>query len=161
MAKMSAGILLYRLKNLDVEVLLVHPGGPFWAKRDEQAWSIPKGEYGADEDAHGAALREFEEELGTPCPDTGTIDLGEILQPGGKQVSAWAVAGDFDPGQLRSNMFEMEWPPRSRRIVQFPEVDKAQWFVMAQAHRKILPAQRSFLERLAEHLEPDLRFTPA
>ncbi|PRH84795.1 hypothetical protein C5L14_24980 [Labrys okinawensis] len=152
MAKKSAGILLYRLKSSDIEILLVHPGGPFWAKRDPQAWSIPKGEYDAGEDAYSAALREFEEELGAPCPRAVPIDLGEIHYSSGKRLVAWAMAGDFDPHELRSNMFEMEWPPRSRRIQEFPEVDKAQWFAMAEARGKILPAQRPFLDRLAEQL---------
>lgn len=162
MARKSAAILLYRLKgdDRDIEILLVHPGGPFWAKRDEQAWSIPKGEYDVGEDAYSAALREFEEELGMPCPQAVPIDLGEIHYSSGKRIVAWAVAGDFDPSRLRSNMFEMEWPPRSRRIEQFPEVDKAQWFAMAEAHGKILPAQQSFLDRLAEQLGHDRHSAP-
>ena len=160
MAKKSAGILLYRLKGPDIEILLVHPGGPFWAKRDTQAWSIPKGEYDAGEDAYRAALREFEEELGAPCPPAVPIDLGEIRYSSGKRIAAWAVAGDFDPSKLRSNMFEMEWPPRSRLLKQYPEVDKAQWFVMAEARSKILPAQRSFLDRLTEKLRHDRHSAP-
>ncbi len=152
MAKTSAGIMLFRGRGPSLEILLVHPGGPFWAKRDEGAWSIPKGEYHRDEDALRAAQREFEEELGIPCPSTVLIDLGQVTQSNAKQVVAWAVEGDFDPADLQSNVFEMEWPPHSGRSEKFPEVDKAQWFLLGQATSKILPAQRSFLERLAEHL---------
>ncbi|WP_448955068.1 NUDIX domain-containing protein [Labrys neptuniae] len=154
MARTSAGILLFRGRGPSLEVLLVHLGGPYWAGRDEGAWSIPKGEYRADEDAFTAARREFAEELGVPCPGAGMIDLGQITQPSAKKVVAWAVEGDFDPADLQSNMFEMEWPPHSGRAEKFPEVDKAQWFLLGQARAKILPAQRSFLDRLSEHLEP-------
>ncbi|MDO8211908.1 NUDIX domain-containing protein [Conexibacter sp. CPCC 206217] len=152
MPRRSAGILLHRrVGGGELEVLLVHPGGPFWAKKDVGAWSIPKGEHGDDEDALAAALREFEEELGTPpSPDAEPQSLGEVRQKGGKLVTAWALAGDLDPELIVSNTFEMEWPPRSGRTQAFPEVDRAGWFTLAQAREKLLPAQLPLLERLAE-----------
>jgi predicted NUDIX family NTP pyrophosphohydrolase len=152
MAKQSAGILLYRMAGGEPEVLLVHPGGPFWAKRDAGAWSIPKGEYGAGEDPFACAAREFEEELGSAPPAASPIELGAVRQAGGKLVTAWAVEGDFDPAGLRSNSFSMEWPPRSGEIREFPEVDRAQWFSLAEAREKIVPAQAAFIDRLAESL---------
>src|SRR5436309_1989670 len=127
MPKRSAGILLYRRRGEVLEFLLVHPGGPFWAKRDRGAWSIPKGEYAAGEDALPAAVREFEEETGMR-PSGSFLPLGEIIQAGRKIVVAWAVEGDFDPAQFRSNTFTTEWPPRSGREATFPEVDRAAWF---------------------------------
>jgi predicted NUDIX family NTP pyrophosphohydrolase len=144
-AKTSAGILLYRDGP---EVLLVHPGGPFWAKKDEGAWSIPKGEYSDDEDPLACALREFEEETGTRLSGGAAIALGEIVQRGGKRVSAWAVEGDLDPATVQSNTFVMEWPPRSGRQQEFPEVDRAEWFSLEQAREKINPAQAELLDRL-------------
>jgi predicted NUDIX family NTP pyrophosphohydrolase len=151
-ARRSAGILLYRVRNGTPEVLLVHPGGPFWAKRDLGAWSIPKGEYEDGEDPRACALRELEEELGT-APELGAlIDVGSVRQKGGKEVVAWAAEGDFDPSALRSNAFELEWPPRSGRRQQFPEVDRAEWFDPTEARQRILPAQAPFLDRLAERL---------
>lgn len=149
-AARSAGLLLFRRVHEELEVLLVHPGGPFWAKRDLGAWSIPKGEHAEDEDALAAARREFAEELGSPPPDGETIELGEVRQKAGKVVCAWAIAGDLDPQQITSNMFEMEWPPRSGRTREFPEVDRAQWFGLAEARERINPAQAALLDRLAD-----------
>jgi predicted NUDIX family NTP pyrophosphohydrolase len=152
MAKQSAGMLLYRMAGGEPEVLLVHPGGPFWAKKDAGAWSIPKGEYEAGEDPLACAAREFEEELGIAPPAAGLIELGTVRQAGGKLVTAWAVQGDFDPAGLRSNSFSMEWPPRSGEIREFPEVDRAQWFSLAEARERIVPAQAAFIDRLVESL---------
>ncbi len=128
----------------------MHPGGPFWARKDLGAWSIPKGEYGEAEDPRDCALRELREELGAPPEiDPGAlIDLGEVRQKGGKLVRAWAAEGDFDPATLRSNTFRMEWPPRSGEEREFPEVDRAEWFDLAEAQEKILSAQAEFIERL-------------
>jgi predicted NUDIX family NTP pyrophosphohydrolase len=155
--KRSSGILLYRNRDDGVtEFLLVHPGGPYWAKRDDGAWSIPKGGIEAAEDSREAALRELDEELGAAAPELEPgelIDLGSIRQRAGKVVDAWAAEGDFDPAALDSNTFEMEWPPRSGREVEFPEVDRADWFELEAARRKLLPAQGEFLDRLLEHLE--------
>jgi predicted NUDIX family NTP pyrophosphohydrolase len=152
--KRSAGILLYRDRGCGAElrVLLVHPGGPFWAKKDEGAWSIPKGEYDEGGDPLAVARREFEEELGRPAPAGDVIDLGELVQPSRKRVTAFAVEGDFDPSSLRSNLFELEWPPRSGRMQSFPEVDRAAWFTPDEARAKILPGQRPFIDRLLERL---------
>jgi predicted NUDIX family NTP pyrophosphohydrolase len=146
----SAGILLYRQAGGALEVLLVHPGGPFWAKKDLGAWSVPKGEYGDGEEARACALRELEEELGTmPALDReAMLDLGEVTQKGGKVVRAWAAEADFDPVSLRSNSFEIEWPPRSGRRAEFPEVDRAEWFSPEEARRRILAAQAPLVERL-------------
>jgi predicted NUDIX family NTP pyrophosphohydrolase len=150
MAKRSAGILLFRLRDGAREVLLVHPGGPYWAKRDVGAWSIPKGEYEEGEDARAGALRELEEELGRN-PATGElVELGEVRQRGGKVVTAWAAPGEFDTAALRSNTFSMEWPPRSGTMTDFPEVDRAEWFSLDEARERILPAQAPLLDRLAE-----------
>jgi predicted NUDIX family NTP pyrophosphohydrolase len=151
MAKRSAGILLHRRGAAGREVLLVHPGGPFWAKRDDGAWSIPKGEYADGEEALLAARREFEEELGSPLPDgAAPVELGEVRQRGGKVVVAWAVEGDLDATAAHSNTFELEWPPRSGRRQEFPEIDRAEWFALARAREKLLPAQVAFLDRLEE-----------
>jgi len=152
MPRRSAGILLHRPGVDGPEVLLVHPGGPYWARRDEGGWSIPKGEHEEDEDARSCALREFAEELGTPPPDAPLTDLGEVRQRAGKRVTAWALAGDLDAGAVRSNTFMLEWPPRSGQVREFPEVDRAGWFSIADARRKLLPAQTPFLDRLLEHL---------
>jgi predicted NUDIX family NTP pyrophosphohydrolase len=130
-------------------VLLVHPGGPFWARRDEGAWSIPKGEYRSDEDPLAAARREFEEELGTPPPSGPVEDLGEVRQKGGKLVRAFALEGDLDAEQIHSNTFPLEWPPRSGRTIDVPEVDRAEWFRVQEAGKKINPAQAELLDRLA------------
>jgi predicted NUDIX family NTP pyrophosphohydrolase len=145
----SAGILLHRRRDGVREVLLVHPGGPFWAKRDAGAWSIPKGEYADGEDARACALREFEEELGTPlASQSELVDLGSVRQRNGKVVTAWAVEGDLDATAARSNTFEMEWPPRSGRRQVFPEVDRAEWFSVDEAREKLIPAQAALLDRL-------------
>ena len=146
MPKRSAGIILYRRRG-DVELLLVHPGGPFWIKKDLGAWSIPKGEYDEGEDPLTVARRELEEETGMPA-DGKFIPLGQVTQPGRKVVAAFALEGDFDPAQLRSNVFELEWPPRSGRKKSFPEVDRAAWFSPSEAREKILAGQREFIDRL-------------
>jgi predicted NUDIX family NTP pyrophosphohydrolase len=146
----SAGILLYRRRGDELEVLLVHPGGPFWARRDAGVWSIPKGEYGSGEDALAAARREFAEELGTPAPEGPVEDLGEVRQKGGKLVHAWALAGDLDASATVSNTFELEWPPQSGKLIEVPEVDRAEWFPLERAREKINPAQAELLDRLAE-----------
>ena len=151
MGKRSAGLLMYRRGAAGLAVLLVHPGGPFWANKDLGAWSIPKGEYGADEKPLAAAQREFTEETGAR-PGGDFVPLGEVKQPGGKHVSAWAIEGDFDPATLVSNSFEMEWPPRSGRKRSFPEVDRADWFSLDEARRKILTGQRPFIDRLERML---------
>jgi predicted NUDIX family NTP pyrophosphohydrolase len=151
MPKTSAGLLLYRGEGAAVEVLLVHPGGPFWAKRDDGAWSVPKGEHGPDEDPLAVARREFLEELGVEPPATEPpTPLGEIRQAGGKRVLAWAIRGDLDPASIRSNTFQMEWPPRSGRMREFPEVDRAAWFDLAAARTKVVSGQVAFLDRLGE-----------
>jgi len=150
MAKLhSSGILLYRRKGAGIEVLLVHPGGPFWMKKDLGAWSIPKGEYDESEDPLEAARREFEEETGRSIQGE-FIALPEVRQSSAKIVTAWAVEGDFDPAQLRSNTFSMEWPPRSGKLQEFPEVDRAEWFALEVAREKILKGQLPLLNRLAE-----------
>ena len=149
----SAGLLLYRLASDGVEVLLVHPGGPFWIRKDLGAWSIPKGEVSPSEDLLAAARREFEEETGAVAPGLA-IPLGELRQAGGKLVHAWAVQGDFDPAELRSNTFELEWPRGSGRKQSFPEVDRAAWFPIGEAHRRILVSQAPLLDRLLEMLRP-------
>jgi predicted NUDIX family NTP pyrophosphohydrolase len=151
-AKRSAGILLYRVKRGAPEVLLVHPGGPFWARRDAGAWSIPKGEYEPGDDPGASALREFEEETGSALSPGELIDLGSVEQKGGKVVSAWASEGDLDPASVRSNSFTMQWPPRSGRQQEFPEIDRAQWFTLGEAREKLVPAQAEFLDRLLERL---------
>jgi predicted NUDIX family NTP pyrophosphohydrolase len=151
-AKRSAGILLYRTAGDAAEVLLVHPGGPFWARKDAGAWSIPKGEHGDDEDPRSCALREFEEETGTTLAPGALTDLGSVRQKGGKVVSAWAVEGDLDAESVRSNTFTMEWPPRSGRTAEFPEIDRAAWFGIDAAREKLVPAQAEFLDRLLERL---------
>ena len=155
MARRSAGILLHRERDGAREVLLVHPGGPFWAKRDDGAWSIPKGEYADGEDALAAARREFQEELGSPLPDGAELrPLGEVTQKNGKRVSCWAAEGDLDATAAHSNTFEMEWPPRSGRRQAFPEIDRAEWFPLDRAREKLLPAQAAFVDRLEEEGPP-------
>src|SRR5436189_1655275 len=154
MTKQSAGVLVYRTRNNLVEVLLVHPGGPFWAKKDEGAWSIPKGELGEGEEPLACALRELGEELGgsfSLSPEE-LIELGSVRQKAGKIVHCWAAPGEFDPASLHSNTFTMEWPPRSGTEREFPEVDRAEWFGLEQAREKINPAQAEFLDRLAANL---------
>jgi predicted NUDIX family NTP pyrophosphohydrolase len=154
MAKQSAGLLLYRPGEAGPEVLLVHPGGPFWARKDEGAWSVPKGELGPGDDALGAALREFEEELGTapPVAARSLVDLGSVTQKGGKVVRVWAAPGDLDVSAVSSSTFTIEWPPRSGRAQEFPEVDRAAWFPLAEARRKLVPAQAELVDRLEAHL---------
>jgi predicted NUDIX family NTP pyrophosphohydrolase len=153
MARRSAGILLYRLAGQEPEVLLVHPGGPFWAKKDEGVWSIPKGEYAEDEDPRAAAIREFEEELGSAPPaDDAMLDLGTITQRSGKVVTAFAVEGDLDPAAINSNTFAMEWPPRSGQTQEFPEVDRAGWFAPGEARQRLVPAQAELVDRLLDRL---------
>jgi predicted NUDIX family NTP pyrophosphohydrolase len=151
MAKRSAGLLLYRRRYDVLEVFLVHPGGPFWAKKDLGAWSVPKGEYAEDEDPLAAARREFEEETGFPAPDNA-MSLGGLTQAGGKIVVAWAAEGDCDPAKLVSNTCEIEWPLRSGRKTEIPEVDRAAWFVIDEAKERILKSQQPFLERLEQKL---------
>jgi predicted NUDIX family NTP pyrophosphohydrolase len=149
----SAGILLYRRRPAGVEVLLVHPGGPFWAKRDDGAWSLPKGLIEPGEEPVAAALREFEEELGAPpVTSSPAVHLGVVVQKGGKHVEAWAVEGDFDAAAISSSSFTIEWPPRSGRMRSFPEVDRADWFGLTAAGRKLLASQSPFLERLSRLL---------
>lgn len=154
MAKLSAGLLCYRAGPVGPEVLLVHPGGPFWARRDRGAWSIPKGEVEPGEDPEAVAGREFAEELGQPPPAADRTPLGDVVQAGGKRVRAWAVPGDLDVTEVVSNRFEMEWPPRSGRRQSYPEVDRAAWFTLAEAGDRIVTGQRPLLERLAAELGP-------
>jgi predicted NUDIX family NTP pyrophosphohydrolase len=149
MPKRSAGILLYKRSAGELLVLLAHPGGPFWQKRDLGSWTIPKGEFGSDETPENAARREFREELGIDA--VGVLEpLGEVMQKGGKLVVAFALEGDFDVSAVRSNTFDAEWPPRSGRVVAFPEIDKVEWMTLATARQKILPSQAPLLARLSE-----------
>jgi predicted NUDIX family NTP pyrophosphohydrolase len=147
MKKRSAGILMYRRSGPELQVLLVHPGGPFWAKKDLGAWSIPKGEYEEGEEPQAAAKREFREELGVDV-DGALLELGSLVQPSRKEIVAWAVEGDFAVEDLKSNTFEMEWPPKSGRKKPFPEIDRAEWFGLEEARGKILRGQVEFIERL-------------
>jgi predicted NUDIX family NTP pyrophosphohydrolase len=151
MKKQSAGILLFRTCTAGLEVFLVHPGGPYWTKKDAGAWSIPKGEYSDGEDPLAAAKREFEEETGVAI-NGDFISLGEVKQTGGKVVKAWALKHDLDPVTLKSNTFQLEWPPRSGTIREFPEVDTWAWFSLPVARRKIIARQEEFLTRLAEQV---------
>ena len=153
-SKKSAGILLYRLINDDLEVLLVHPGGPFWTKKDLGAWSIPKGEFNEDEDPLDAAKREMEEETGIKVSGA-FIELTPLKQKSGKTIYAWSLQKDIDPAQIKSNHFEMEWPPRSGKKKSFPEIDKASWFSPDQAAVKILAGQAAFLAELEKKLYVD------
>ncbi len=153
----SAGILLFRRGGGEVEFLLIHPGGPFWRRKDAGAWSIPKGQVEDEEEPRASAIRELEEELG-PAPELDPeqlIELGSIRQRAGKVVDAWAAEADFDPATLDSNTFSMEWPPRSGNEQEFPEVDRAEWFDPEAARLKILPAQAELLDRLLERLESE------
>jgi predicted NUDIX family NTP pyrophosphohydrolase len=150
--KLSAGIILYRNGGGLTEVLIAHPGGPFWARKDEAAWSIPKGEYIDDEEPLSAARREFREELGLDVPDGDLVELGEIKQSGGKVVTAFAIGADLDITDAVSNDFEMEWPPRSGTMKSFPEVDRVAWFDVETARTKLLKGQRPFLDRLLERI---------
>jgi predicted NUDIX family NTP pyrophosphohydrolase len=144
----SAGILLHRRGEAGTEVLLVHPGGPFWARKDLGAWSIPKGELDEGEDPRVCALREFAEETGTHLPDDALDELGSVKLKSGKLVVAYAVEGDLDPATVASNTFELEWPPRSGRRQTFPEIDRAAWFDLDAAREKLNPAQAAFVDRL-------------
>jgi predicted NUDIX family NTP pyrophosphohydrolase len=146
--KLSAGVLLYRACDVVVEVLIAHPGGPFWARKDDGVWSIPKGEYTEGEDPWTAAQREFSEEIGLAVPAGPRIDFGPLKQPSGKVVTAFAVWGDLDITDAHSNTFELEWPKGSGRVREFPEVDRVAWFPVAQARTKLLNGQRAFLDRL-------------
>ncbi|MEV5101211.1 NUDIX domain-containing protein [Streptomyces massasporeus] len=149
--KRSAGLLLFRPGDDGIDVLLGHMGGPFFARRDAGAWTVIKGEYEPDESAWDAARREFQEELGLPPPDGQAIDLGEVRQTGGKTVTAWAVRADLDPATITPGTFRMEWPPRSGRLQEFPELDRVAWFGLDRARSVIVKAQAAFLDRLAEH----------
>lgn len=150
--KRSAGILLYRRRTDGIEVLIGHMGGPFWSRKDAAAWSIPKGEYDATEEPEAAARREFEEELGLPVPNGDLMPLGEIKQSGGKVVTVWALEGDLDPDSVTPGTFEMEWPPNSGKMKEYPELDRLQWFDPTEALDKLIAAQRVFLGRLAQAL---------
>ncbi|HYU02589.1 MAG TPA: NUDIX domain-containing protein [Jatrophihabitantaceae bacterium] len=150
--KRSAGILLFRRVDGDVQVLLGHMGGPLWARRDAGGWTIPKGEYQPDEEPLDAARREFAEELGLPVPAADLVELGSIKQAGGKVVTAWAGEGDVDPAVIVPGTFDLEWPKGSGQIQQFPELDRVAWFEMDEAAQKLVAAQREFLDRLAERL---------
>jgi predicted NUDIX family NTP pyrophosphohydrolase len=147
----SAGVLLYRRRGEMLEVFLVHPGGPYWARKDNGAWSIPKGEYATGDDALAAARREFNEETGLEVSGP-FVPLKPVRQSGGKVISAWAAAGDLDPAQLRSNSFVLEWPPKSGTLHEYPEVDRGAWFSIAEARIKLNPAQRALLDQLTELL---------
>jgi predicted NUDIX family NTP pyrophosphohydrolase len=148
-ARQSAGLLLYRFApDGGIQVLIAHPGGPIFARRDEGFWSLPKGEYEEGEHPLDAAEREFTEETGQAPPDSARISLGEVRQAGGKRVVAWGLEGDFDPAALASNDFSMEWPPKSGRIARFPEIDRVEWVVPAEARAKLNPAQVTFVDRL-------------
>ena len=155
MPKRSAGLLPFRVgADRAIELFIVHPGGPFWATRDEGAWSVAKGEYGEDEEAADAAEREFAEEIGVPAPPGTRIDLGQVRQAGGKLVRVWAVeAPHFEVGEVISNHFEMEWPPKSGRLQSFPEVDRARWVSAATARVKLSKVQATFVDRLTDHLD--------
>ena len=153
MPKQSAGLVMYRRRDTGLEVFLVHPGGPFWAKKDLGAWTIPKGEFSDGEQPLAAAIREFTEETGFPIPHSSEfLNLGTIKQAGGKLVSVWAFEGDCDPATLVSNTFQMEWPPRSGRQAEFPEVDRAGWFSVAEATESILKSQQPILDLLQQNL---------
>jgi len=149
----SAGLLLYRRRSGAVELLLAHPGGPIWAKRDEGVWTIPKGEIEDGEDPWAVACREFHEETGHPPPDGEAIDLGEIQQKGGKYVVAWAVKGDLDPANAHSNTVPFQWPPNSGRWITVPEIDRVEWFSPDEARKRIKDRQIPFIDRLIEALD--------
>lgn len=153
MPLVSAGLLLYRRRGSSLEVFLVHPGGPYWAKKDDASWSVPKGLVDADEEELACARREFKEETGFDAPlESPAHDLGTFRQPSGKRLHVWAIEGDCDPAALTSNLFEMEWPPKSGRIASFPEVDRGAWFDRAQANIKIASGQRPLLDKLYDEL---------
>ena len=148
----SAGILLFRPRGGQLEVLLAHPGGPFFRNRDEGHWTIPKGEADGDEGLIAVARREFEEETGHAAPDSEPIELGSIVQKGGKVVHAWALEGDLDPAAAESNTFDMVWPPGSGRVQTFPEIDRVEWFGVDEAKRRVKPTQIPLIDRLVEAL---------
>jgi predicted NUDIX family NTP pyrophosphohydrolase len=152
MKKQSSGLLIYRQISAELEVLLVHPGGPFWAKKDKGAWGVPKGEYETGDDPLVAARREFEEEIGQPAPKAETIELGEMKRQDGKVIKVWAVEGHLDVSVIKSNNFTMEWPPKSGNMQDFPEVDAANWFKLSEAVTKLHKGQAVFIERLANQL---------
>jgi predicted NUDIX family NTP pyrophosphohydrolase len=147
----SAGILLFRKRDAAIEVLLAHMGGPLWQRRDDGAWSIPKGEYAPPEPALDAARREFAEELGLLVPPGDLVSLGDAKQSSGKIITVWALEGELDPEAIAPGTFRMEWPPRSATLRDFPEVDRVAWFDVATARRKLVTGQRAFLDRLADH----------
>ncbi|MEV0637591.1 NUDIX domain-containing protein [Streptomyces sp. NPDC050619] len=149
--KRSAGLLLFRRTEHGPEVLLGHMGGPFFARRDAGAWTVPKGEYDPEEPAWDAARREFQEELGLAVPDGEAVPLGEVRQTGGKIVTAWAIEADLDPATVNPGTFRMEWPPKSGKTQEFPELDRVEWFGLDRARAVIVKAQAAFLDRLAEH----------
>lgn len=156
MSKHSAGLLLYRLTGVGTEVLLVHPGGPFYARKDLGVWSVPKGEYNPGDDPIQVALTEFEEELGTGAPvrRDALVDLGTVRQKGGKIVAVWCANADFDATRIQSMTFPLEWPPKSGQLQDFPEVDRAGWFSLAAARLKLVPAQAEFIDRFEARIAP-------
>jgi predicted NUDIX family NTP pyrophosphohydrolase len=160
MAKQSAGILVYRRRGTTVEILLGHPGGPFWARKDAGAWSVPKGEVEAGEGLFVAAKREFAEEIGQPAPEGTYIELGSFKRSGGKEIFAWAVEGNIAVSEVTSNMIQMEWPPKSGKQIEFPEIDRAAWVTLADAPQKMHKGQDIFVERLAESLGITLEGPP-
>ncbi len=151
-AKTSAGLLLYRVRQGRLEVLIAHMGGPFWDKKDEGGWSIVKGEYDEREDAYIAARREFEEETGAPPPQGPVLALGEVRQPSGKRIAAWAIESELDPSSIKSNTFTIEWPRGSGKQQEFPEIDRADWFDTATARRKLVTGQVAFIDKLERRL---------
>jgi predicted NUDIX family NTP pyrophosphohydrolase len=156
---LSAGLLLYRVRELRLEVLIAHMGGPFWARKDKGAWSIVKGEYDDGEDPFAAAQREFTEETGSAPPASRALELGEVRQPSGKRVLAWAVEGDLDPATVVSNTFRMEWPRGSSQQREFPEIDRAEWFDAVTARRKLVPGQVPFVDALERLLGEERRLS--
>ena len=150
----SAGLLLYRYREAAIELLIAHPGGPYWRNKDEGAWSIPNGEYAGDEDPLAAAQREFAEELGPPAPPGPYVELDAVRQKSGKVVVAWAVEADLDVTTIASNTFEIEWPPRSGRTQEFPEVDRAEWCAPSLARHRLVSAHSEFVDRLLAAIEP-------
>jgi predicted NUDIX family NTP pyrophosphohydrolase len=158
MPKTSAGLLLYR-RSPGLEVLLGHMGGPFWARKDDAAWSVPKGEYDPGEEPFAVALREFEEELGSPVPADDFLPLGEVRQSGGKVLTVWAAEGDFDAAAAHSNTFTLEWPPRSGRLQEFPEIDRAAWVPVDEARTKLVRGQVPLLDRLLDALADERETT--
>ncbi len=161
MAKQSAGILLYRRAGDTIEVLLAHPGGPFFAKKDDGVWSIPKGEFTDGEEPLQAAEREFQEETGTPVPQGERKDIGKVKLSSGKTIYAWAVEGNLDASNINSNTFSLEWPPKSGQKQEFPEIDRAEWFILPKAVQKLNKSQVTFIERLAAFLKLNFDATPS